>query len=124
MPLPLIPSTLLNPLYRLHSPHSTHPPPHSSSSTQVPLPGADAGLGIGGGSSAGRLLISAVLPEMVALPTKTRPKRLVLLGSDGERHTYLLKGRDDLRADERIMQVRLCEEGGGGWRDSPIQLGK
>lgn len=58
---------------------------------------------MGGGS--GALRIAAVLPQLVALPTKTRPKRLVLLGSDGRQYTYLLKGRDDLRADERLMQV-------------------
>ena len=30
----------------------------------------------------------------------------VLVGSDGVRYAYLLKGRDDLRLDERIMQAR------------------
>ncbi|KAG0475892.1 hypothetical protein HPP92_012733 [Vanilla planifolia] len=39
------------------------------------------------------------------LSTKTRPKKLVLLGSDGQKYTYLLKGREDLRLDARIMQL-------------------
>ena len=62
------------------------------------------------------LRIAAVLPQMVPLPTKTRPKRIVLLGSDGVQYTYLLKGRDDLRADERIMQVGERRGGKGGGR--------
>ena len=81
-----------------------YPPP---SPLKVPLPGAEAGIATGATDE--QLLISEVLPDMVALPTKTRPKRLMLLGSDGVRYTYLLKGRDDLRADERIMQVGLRE---------------
>ena len=38
------------------------------------------------------------------LPTKTKPKKLSLIGSDGREYAYLLKGRDDLHLDERIMQ--------------------
>ncbi|EWM21711.1 serine threonine-protein kinase smg1-like protein [Nannochloropsis gaditana] len=42
---------------------------------------------------------------ITVLKTKTRPKKLSLLGSDGREYTYLLKGRDDLRLDERLMQL-------------------
>ncbi|KAI8464726.1 MAG: kinase-like domain-containing protein, partial [Monoraphidium minutum] len=52
----------------------------------------------------GWLTIAAVSSRALALPTKTRPKRLVLLASDGAPHAFLLKGRDDLRVDERVMQ--------------------
>ncbi len=38
------------------------------------------------------------------LPTKTKPKKLVFLGSDGKRYAYLFKGLEDLHLDERIMQ--------------------
>ena len=38
------------------------------------------------------------------LPTKTKPKKLVLLGSDGRKYAYLFKGLEDLHLDERIMQ--------------------
>ena len=38
------------------------------------------------------------------LPSKTKPKKLLLLGSDGVKYPYLLKGREDLHLDERIMQ--------------------
>lgn len=65
--------------------------------------------GLAPGSAAfGALTVCGVAPKVSALATKTRPKRLALLGSDGRRHTYLLKGREDLRLDERLMQV-------GGW---------
>jgi PI-3-kinase-related kinase SMG-1 len=39
------------------------------------------------------------------LPTKTRPKKLSLLGSDGRLHTLLFKGSEDLRMDQRVMQL-------------------
>ncbi|CAK8695398.1 unnamed protein product [Clavelina lepadiformis] len=38
------------------------------------------------------------------LPTKTKPKKLQFIGSDGRRYTYLFKGLEDLHLDERIMQ--------------------
>jgi len=38
------------------------------------------------------------------LLTKTKPKRIAFLGSDGKRYTYLFKGLEDLHLDERIMQ--------------------
>ena len=48
--------------------------------------------------------ITAIAPRALVLPTKTRPKRLRLLASDGAAHAFLLKGADDLRVDERLMQ--------------------
>ena len=51
------------------------------------------------------LTIEAFGPTALALATKTRPKRIRLLASDGSLHDFLLKGRDDLRMDERIMQI-------------------
>lgn len=50
--------------------------------------------------------ICAVSLDVMVLATKTRPKKLQLLGSDGLQHIFLLKGREDLRLDERLMQVR------------------
>ncbi|EDO48437.1 predicted protein [Nematostella vectensis] len=53
--------------------------------------------------------ISAVVNEVNILPTKTKPKKLVFVGSDGQRHTYLFKGLEDLHLDERIMQfLSIC----------------
>ncbi|KAK6159412.1 hypothetical protein DH2020_006726 [Rehmannia glutinosa] len=43
--------------------------------------------------------------ELAILPTKTKPKKLIIVGSDGLKYTYLLKGREDLRLDARIMQL-------------------
>ena len=36
---------------------------------------------------------------------KTHPKRLHMAGSDGKEHAFLLKGHEDLRQDERAMQL-------------------
>ena len=48
--------------------------------------------------------IASVCSSMGVFHTKQRPKRIGLMGSDGIEHVYLLKGREDLRLDERAMQ--------------------
>jgi PI-3-kinase-related kinase SMG-1 len=42
--------------------------------------------------------------DVMVLPTKTKPKKISMMGSDGRRHTYLFKGLEDLHLDERVMQ--------------------
>lgn len=48
--------------------------------------------------------IESFINTVNILPTKTKPKKLVFLGSDGKKYTYLFKGLEDLHLDERIMQ--------------------
>ncbi|KAK9822206.1 hypothetical protein WJX81_005370 [Elliptochloris bilobata] len=69
--------------------------------TDVPMPCAEDGSDGG----AGAVSVEAVAGDVVVLPTKTRPKRLRLLGSDGRARPFLLKGREDLRLDERLVQL-------------------
>lgn len=49
--------------------------------------------------------IASFSEQLAILPTKTKPKKLIIVGSDGLKYTYLLKGREDLRLDARIMQL-------------------
>ncbi|PAV67189.1 hypothetical protein WR25_25021 isoform S [Diploscapter pachys] len=49
--------------------------------------------------------ISQITKNAFVLPTKTRPKKLLILGSDGSEQTFLFKSREDLHLDERIMQL-------------------
>lgn len=81
------------------------------SSSDVPMPGlekqvteleSDRGSAIG---LNGIVTIASFSEEVIILSTKTKPKKLVIMGSDGQRYTYLLKGREDLRLDARIMQL-------------------
>ena len=37
--------------------------------------------------------------------SKQRPRKLTMIGSDGRRYQFLLKGKEDLRQDERVMQL-------------------
>lgn len=37
--------------------------------------------------------------------TKQRPRKMTLKGSDGQSYTFLLKGHEDIRQDERVMQL-------------------
>ncbi|CAI4225354.1 unnamed protein product [Auanema sp. JU1783] len=53
--------------------------------------------------------ISKVRPTAQVLATKTRPKKMSFVGSDGKMHIFLFKGQEDLHLDERIMQLlNIC----------------
>ncbi|KAF1780707.1 Serine/threonine-protein kinase SMG1 [Phytophthora cactorum] len=66
------------------------------------------------GKTAGQvepITIHRVDASVAVLRTKTKPKSLELIGSDGKTYKYLLKAREDLRLDERIMQyLRVTNE--------------
>ncbi|ABO93925.1 predicted protein [Ostreococcus lucimarinus CCE9901] len=49
--------------------------------------------------------IRAFAPTMHVITSKQRPRRLQIHGSDGKDYGYLLKGHEDLRQDERVMQL-------------------
>ncbi|KAJ7066549.1 phosphatidylinositol 3-kinase [Mycena amicta] len=44
-------------------------------------------------------------PKLTVIASKQRPRRLCLTGSDGNDYQYVLKGHEDLRQDERVMQL-------------------
>ncbi|KAJ7967386.1 Serine/threonine-protein kinase TOR [Quillaja saponaria] len=81
------------------------------SSSDVPMPGLEKQVKVSGPdkglttSLQGIVTIASFSEQVTILSTKTKPKKLVILGSDGEKYTYLLKGREDLRLDARIMQL-------------------
>ncbi|XP_038982974.1 serine/threonine-protein kinase TOR isoform X1 [Phoenix dactylifera] len=49
--------------------------------------------------------IASFAPQLVVITSKQRPRKLTIHGSDGEDHAFLLKGHEDLRQDERVMQL-------------------
>ncbi|KAG0305001.1 phosphatidylinositol kinase- protein kinase tor1 [Dissophora globulifera] len=49
--------------------------------------------------------ISSFMPILQVLSTKQKPRKLTVRGSDGRDHGFLLKGHEDLRQDERVMQL-------------------
>ncbi|KAL8715140.1 MAG: hypothetical protein Q9220_001097 [cf. Caloplaca sp. 1 TL-2023] len=44
-------------------------------------------------------------PMLTVIPSKQRPRKMALLGSDGVSYTFCLKGHEDIRQDERVMQL-------------------
>ncbi|KAJ3294404.1 phosphatidylinositol kinase- protein kinase tor1 [Rhizoclosmatium sp. JEL0117] len=44
-------------------------------------------------------------PMLKVMQSKARPRRLTIKGADGVDYQYLLKGHDDMRQDERVMQL-------------------
>ncbi|EPS72515.1 hypothetical protein M569_02243, partial [Genlisea aurea] len=49
--------------------------------------------------------IASFAPQLVVITSKQRPRKLTIYGSDGEEYAFLLKGHEDLRQDERVMQL-------------------
>lgn len=51
------------------------------------------------------ICISYVHPSLLVFSTKQRPRRLCIRASTGHDIMFLLKGHEDLRQDERVMQL-------------------
>ncbi|KAF2843628.1 phosphatidylinositol 3-kinase tor2 [Patellaria atrata CBS 101060] len=49
--------------------------------------------------------IASFDPTSTVIQSKQRPRKLVIRGSDGNNYQYLLKGHEDIRQDERVMQL-------------------
>ncbi|KAK4401593.1 Serine/threonine-protein kinase SMG1 [Sesamum angolense] len=81
------------------------------SSSNAPMPGLEKQIMISESESdldnshREIVTVASFSEQLFILPTKTKPKKLVIVGSDGLKYTYLLKGREDLRLDARIMQL-------------------
>jgi hypothetical protein len=52
-----------------------------------------------------KIRIQSVESRFLVLPTKTKPKKITFICEFGNSHHYLLKGHEDLRLDQRLMQV-------------------
>ncbi|OMJ20268.1 Target of rapamycin [Smittium culicis] len=49
--------------------------------------------------------IQSFNPQLYIYSSKQRPRRMLINGDDGNVYTFLLKGHEDLRQDERVMQL-------------------
>ena len=67
----------------------------------------DLDLAVPGTYQSGKPIIKIVSFDHVysVIPSKQRPRKMTLRGSDGASWTYVLKGHEDLRQDERVMQL-------------------
>ncbi|KAJ6179555.1 PIK-related kinase FATC [Penicillium mononematosum] len=72
---------------------------------------ADLDLAVPGTYQSGKPVIRIMSfdPILHVLQTKKRPRRMTLKGSNGSSYMYLVKGHEDIRQDERVMQLfGLC----------------
>ena len=49
--------------------------------------------------------IVGTVDDIVVIPTKQQPKKITFLDNTMAKHSFLLKGGEDLRVDERMMQM-------------------
>lgn len=58
--------------------------------------------------------IRSFFPSVDIITSKQRPRRMTIVGTDGSEYRFLLKGHEDLRQDERVMQlfglINVCLE--------------
>ncbi|CAG8961215.1 hypothetical protein HYFRA_00013271 [Hymenoscyphus fraxineus] len=75
------------------------------------LSARDLDLAVPGTYQSGKTIVQIVNFEtnFSVISSKQRPRKLVLNGSDGKQYAFLLKGHEDIRQDERVMQLfGLC----------------
>ena len=67
----------------------------------------DLDLAVPGTYQSGKPIIRILGFEHVftVIPSKQRPRKMTLQGSDGIPYTFVLKGHEDIRQDERVMQL-------------------
>ena len=51
------------------------------------------------------ITIKSISPEVRVMHSKQKPRMLHVTGSDGRQYRFLLKGHEDLKQDERVMQL-------------------
>uniref|UniRef100_A0A6B2KWQ4 non-specific serine/threonine protein kinase n=1 Tax=Arcella intermedia TaxID=1963864 RepID=A0A6B2KWQ4_9EUKA len=49
--------------------------------------------------------ITSFAQVLKVIPSKQKPRKTIIHGSDGNEYPFLLKGNEDLRQDERVMQL-------------------
>lgn len=64
-------------------------------------------LAVPGTYQSGRTVIriQGFATKLTVIASKQRPRKFSLKGDDGRDYQYLLKGHEDLRQDERVMQL-------------------
>eukprot|EP00828_Plagiopyla_frontata_P014353 TRINITY_DN1886_c0_g1_i4.p1 TRINITY_DN1886_c0_g1~~TRINITY_DN1886_c0_g1_i4.p1 ORF type:complete len:612 (-),score=64.26 TRINITY_DN1886_c0_g1_i4:52-1887(-) len=53
----------------------------------------------------GIIRIAGFHAQLEALPSKQKPRKIKIYGTDGKEYVFLLKGHEDMRQDERVMQL-------------------
>lgn len=51
------------------------------------------------------ICIASIETNLTIISSKQRPRKLCIRGSNGKNYMFLLKGHEDLRQDERVMQL-------------------
>ena len=68
--------------------------------SEIEIPGLDQSYGTGE-----LVKIASFSPKLSVLNSKQHPRRIVIYGSDEKEYPFLLKGHEDIRQDERVMQL-------------------
>ena len=53
------------------------------------------------------ITIEKICKILKTIPSQKKPRKIRIIGSNGKKYKYLLKGREDLRLDQRVMQLFL-----------------
>ncbi|CAG8447289.1 28742_t:CDS:10 [Dentiscutata erythropus] len=75
----------------------------SNCDEMIEIPGQYDGLGIPDPSR--HINIAYFDPKILVLRSLRKPKRIVIIGTDGKEYPFLVKGGEDLRLDQRVQQL-------------------
>ena len=71
--------------------------------SEIEIPGIYQNLGNEVSNSV--VKIASFSRNLVVLNSKQHPRKIIIYGSDGKEYPFLLKGHEDIRQDERVMQL-------------------
>ena len=71
--------------------------------SEIEIPGTYQNNGVEGGDKF--VKISSFSKKLTVLNSKQHPRKIVIYGNDGKEYPFLLKGHEDIRQDERVMQL-------------------
>ena len=71
--------------------------------SEIEIPGTYQNIGVEG---SGKIVkISSFSRTLTVLNSKQHPRKIIIYGNDGKEYPFLLKGHEDIRQDERVMQL-------------------
>ena len=71
--------------------------------SEIEIPGTYQNSGVEGGGKF--VKISSFSRTLTVLNSKQHPRKIIIYGNDGKEYPFLLKGHEDIRQDERVMQL-------------------
>jgi FKBP12-rapamycin complex-associated protein len=79
---------------------------HAAKRLPLLMPGQQSeGCANAAAAALARVTVASLAPTVKVMASKQRPRKLAMVGSDGQTYDFLLKGNEDIRVDGRVMTL-------------------